>query len=232
MKTPIHHVLALLISLLFFACDGSNAVEEINQITKEEIQKKKIQEIIPDQYLDSLRKLGLTINQGVDPVKVEGYFSFTPLILEATNIPKDTYQPGFRFTDAKIRLYEQDDDLNIKMLGRMVLAIRDTSIATAISGSGNNFTIYGKIKSDINDKTANFAVIMSGVYDGNALKNIKYGIICISNKNPEGANPFIKEGQGRLVFDSDLASERITESVFLALGNKQQQLQRHLGMAK
>lgn len=213
MKTRIIYMLIVSIVLFISACKKDGAL--VDEINKTEIQKKQIQQIIPDRYLDSLKKLGLTVNVGITPPNVEGNYAINPLILQSTNISND-FKIGYRFADARVNLTKQDADFNIHLLGKSFLADRDTSIATAISGSGNDFTIYGKVKSNKAGKVAEFAIIFSGKFENKTISNFKYGLICISNKNAETDNTFIKEGQGRFIIESDGLSTAITEREFLA----------------
>lgn len=214
MKTRIIYMLIISIGLFISACKKDNAL--VDEINKTEIQKKQIQQIIPDKYLDSLKKLGLTVNTGITPANVEGSYAINPLLLEATNIPND-FKIGYRFNDARLNLSKQDADFNIYLLGKNFLAERDTSIVTAISGSGNDITVYGKVKSNKAGKVAEFAIILTAKLENKTFKNFKYGLICISNKNATTDNTFIKEGQGRVVYESDGLSTSITEKDFLAV---------------
>lgn len=99
------------------------------------------------------------------------------------------------------------------MIGKHFLSTADTSIVTAISGVGNDFTVYGKVRAFKAGKTADVAIIFSGTMENKTIKNFKIGLICISNKNTVD-NPFIKEGQGRVIVEKDKLSERITEKDF------------------
>ena len=215
------YLLAAIIVTISSCSKNDNVVDEINKV---EIQKKQIQDVIPAQYLDSLKKLGLVINTGLNPVNVEGYYAINPLILQSTNITKD-FPIGYRFTDARLSLSSQDANFGIKLLGRGFLATSDTSIVTAISGAGNDFTIYGKVKSQRNTKVAEFAIIISGTMDNKIIKNFRYGLICISNKNPSTDVDFIKEGQGRVVVESDAISGTITERDFVSYSRENQLIQ-------
>lgn len=216
-------LMVVLVALSFMACKKDKK-EIVDEIVRLDIQKKQIQNIIPDQYLDSLKKLGLNINTGIDPVNLEGYYAINPLILQATNIVKD-FPIGHRFTDARLKLFNQDENFGIKLIGKGFLATADTSIVTAISGSGKDFTVYGKVKSQRNGKEADFAILVSGTMENNTIRNFKYGLICISNKNNSSDANFILEGQARLVIESDQLSNRINETDFLASKNPESKLQ-------
>ncbi|TCD26905.1 hypothetical protein EZ456_10250 [Pedobacter psychrodurus] len=210
----------IVVGFSFIACKKDSSV--VDEIKKVEIQKKQIQQVIPDQYLDSLKKLGLSINTGITPLNAEGNYGISPLILLSSNIKTDV--KGSRFLDAKINLSKQDENFGIRLLAKNFLSSSDTSIVTAISGAGNDFTIYGKVKSTHSGKTADFAIIISGTLENKNIKNFKYGLICISNKETT-SSVFIKEGQGRVFTESDGISTVITEKDFLALSFEKQKVQ-------
>ena len=96
------------------------------------------------------------------------------------------------------------------MTGQYFLHARDTSIVTAISVTGNKFTIYGKVKSyaSNNKNYAIFAILISGELDGDKILNLKTGLINIDNKN--GGASFIDEGKARIAFDNDFVSPKIS----------------------
>lgn len=200
--------LSFAVLALAFLLTGCKKEEKIAP-TDQQILENKIQDIIPQQYLDTLKILGLTIHSSTTPPNVEGVYDISPTKLRSTNRPQDIVgSTGF---NSKMKLFEQSpDDFSIRLLGKMFLSENDTSIATAISGSGNNFTVYGKVKSVFGENSAIIAIILSATKDGDALRNVEFGIINIDNSN--GGNVFIEEGQGRVWFDSDFISN--TTNVF------------------
>nr|WP_067059717.1 hypothetical protein [Mucilaginibacter sp. L294] len=175
--------------------------------SNETILKNRISDVIPQKYLDTLKKLQFPINDGTNPPNMEGAYFANHLILKASNLPSDVI--GNQFHDAKFKLFDQSiKDFGISLIGEHFLTLNDTSIVTAISGSGNNFTVYGKVKSTTGTKSAIFAIIISGTKDGNNIKNYTEGLINIDNSNG-GTGVFLPEGKARIVYDSDLVSERI-----------------------
>lgn len=174
----------------------------------EEILTQRIEDIIPTQYLDSLEKLGLQIHSGTHPPDVAGTYMMQPHILDTSSVETDV--PGFQFHDATLDLFEQSsEDFSIKFISKYVLGRADTSIATAISGSGNDFTVYGKVKATTGNYTAIFAIVLSATREDGDLKNLRVGLINVDNSQG-GTGIFIDEGEGRINYDSDLTSENIT----------------------
>lgn len=195
---------ALIVGLVLqlTACSKNN---DINP-SDEEILSKKIEDIIPQKYVDSLTKLGFTINKGTTPPNIVGAYLFKPFTIKSSNIPNDPYQPGYVINDGVIKLYEQSNsDFSIKMLGKNFIGAADTSVVTAISGGGNKFTVYGKVKAYRNGGYSFYAFLMSGEKDGNNIKNGIAGIINIDDSHAGFGT--IAEGQGRVAFDGDYTSE-------------------------
>ncbi|MFC1226599.1 hypothetical protein ACFE6N_22540 [Pedobacter sp. BG31] len=195
---------ALIVGLVLqlAACSKNN---DINP-SDEEILSKKIEDIIPQKYVDSLTKLGFTINKGTTPPNIDGAYLFKPFTIKSSNIPNDPYHPGYVLNDGVIKLYEQSTtDFSIKMLGKNFIGAADTSVVTAISGGGNKFTVYGKVKAYRNGGYSFYAFLMSGEKDGNNIKNGIAGIINIDDSHAGFGT--IAEGQGRVAFDGDYTSE-------------------------
>lgn len=204
-------ITACILTLFTVSCSKrQDLVEEIN---KQEILNNKIKDIIPQQYIDSLTKLGLVINSDFNPPNIEGTYIATPLVLKATSVPNDKISIGGLFLDGKFQLSSQTKDFDIKLIGRNLLHERDTSIVTAIAGSGNNFTIYGKVRSTSGTNSAIFAIIISGIKDGQNLKDFKMGIINIDDSKA-GTGKFIKLGTGRVAEDRDGSTTPLDPIVF------------------
>ncbi len=197
-----------LLSVLLIAAVAITACKKDKTKDAEEILARKISDIIPQKYIDTLAKLGLVINDGTTPPDVTGIYDLKPLVLVKSNRPGDS--PGMTFLDAKLKLYEQNSKtFDIRLLGKMFLNVKDSSLQTAVSGSGNSFTVYGKVEATNNSNTAIFAILITGTKDpSGALKNVVYGLINIDNS--KGGSVFIQEGEARIVKDNDGTSDIAT----------------------
>ena len=172
-------------------------------------QTQQINLVLPQKYIDTLKNLGISIHEGTTPPIVNGIYIFSPSILKASNIPGD--EIGSTFSESKIKMENQNNtDFTLCIIGQSLLVDRDTSIVTAISGSGNNFTVYSKIKATAGSNYAYFAVVFSGTMSDSGIKNLEYGIINIDNSH--GVGTFISEGSARLVYDGDFIT--VTSPVF------------------
>ncbi len=200
-----------LLSVLFIAAIAISSCKKDKTKDAEEILQRKITDIIPEKYIDTLTKLGLLINDGTTPPDVTGIYDLKPLVLVKSNRPSDS--PTMTFVDAKLNLYDQNSKtFDISLLGKMFLNTKDSSLQTAISGSGNNFTVYGKVKAEAGNgiNYAILAILITGTKDATtgSLKNVVYGLINIDNSN--GGTIFIEEGEARIIKDIDGTSELTT----------------------
>lgn len=181
--------------------------KESETAQKEEVQEKKIQEIIPDKYLNVLKEMGMTINEGTNPPDITGIYLASPLLLLKTNVEGD-YPLGYRFADARYSFSGQNaNDFSIQVASKQVNVTAQSQKA-AISGSGNNFTVYSMETVSNNTNSAVFAYLYSGVLDGNAIKDLKMAFINVDNSN--GGTVFMAEGKARISYDADNTSERVT----------------------
>lgn len=202
--TNFKWLLILLLITAIMACKKKESNEIVENITKEDL-KRKIADIIPKQYQDTLTRLGIVLNQETTPPTLSGAYAFNPVKLVKSNRPEDP--ASLNFLKVSIKFFSQDKENNIKLISKNLLNDADTSIVTAISGSDNKFTVYGKVKSIGGANSAIFGIIISGEKDGEVLKNIRYGLINIDNS--KGGSRFIRQGEARVIFDTDLVSEQI-----------------------
>lgn len=203
-----------IVSLFVYSCskdDGEAALP-----SDEELLTQRIEDIVPPRFLDSLKKLGLEVYTGINPPNVEGTYFVSPHVLDTSSVETDVI--GRLFLDAKLELSEQNrDDFSIKFISEHILGNADTSIATAISGSDNAFTVYGKVKATIHSYSAVFAIILSAVKEGGDLKELRVGLVNIDNSQG-GDGVFIDEGEGRINYDSDGISEKISSVQTVSTG--------------
>ncbi|MGF6848846.1 hypothetical protein QFZ51_004081 [Chitinophaga sp. W3I9] len=208
-------IFSFLISIVLFSCSKD---DKAKGPSNEEILTKKIADIIPQKYLDTLKLMGLDIHQGVNPPNVEGSYKIAPHKLDTSNIAGD--RPGTYFRDGLVSLSEQSTtDYSIKLIGKNFISYADTSIATAVSGSGNNFTVYGKVKATIGTYSAVFALIFTGTKEGQDLKNVRVAIINVDN-SLGGTGIFIPEGSGRIGYDEDGTSPKVAEKALPESGGR------------
>jgi hypothetical protein len=192
----------------FTTLDEDGITDDINKIVPKEIQKK-------------MTDIGLPIYGGGNPpTNVTGTYKVSPLILKKSNF-SDGYSVGYKFNDVYITFSEQNnDDLTIKFQISEDNGITGEGTGAYIVGEGNKFTIFVEVKSyEENGKyRATTAQIYSGTMTSTGIKDLYNALVMVDdNGNPN----LIKDGQGRLFYDSDGLSERVSSSARSASGKKQ-----------
>ncbi len=201
MKT-IKRVLCLAI-LLTMGCKKDN-----ESVQKEEIQEKKIQEIIPGNYLNVLKEMGMPIHEGVNPPDITGIYHISPILLFKTNITSaGEFEVGHRFADGRYSFSSlNQNDFTLKVASKQSTVNSESTVAV-ISGSGNHFTVYAMEISTLGANSAVFAYLYSGTLEGASIKDFKMAFINVDNSN--GGTLFIKEGEARITHDEDGISEHV-----------------------
>lgn len=161
-----------------------------------------INNFVPQSTIDAMIALGMPIYTGTTPPNFEGIYLITPNVLIGTNVPNDA-APSTKFADMRVQFSLQD---NTKLTAK-VDWVQSTSSGTStncwIVGSGNNFTVFASIT----DGTALMAQAFSGTIDATGIKNLFGALFMIDNK---GNGSYIPIGTGRVYYDSDSFSERVS----------------------
>ncbi len=175
-------------------------------------QKHKIEEIIPETYLEVLGDLEFPIYDGENPPIINGTYDISPLILKATNKTSD-FPIGHRFADAVLRFYNQNNETFEIQVKEKYDTQETSSIQTAItSGDGSNFTVYGTVKAVEIDNPSVY-IVTASVYSGTlnsdgSIKDFAMSFICVDKNDPEGK--YINKGDARVVIDGDYHSPKTT----------------------
>ena len=175
-------------------------------------QKHKIEEIIPETYLEVLEDLEFPIYDGENPPIINGTYDISPLILKATNKTSD-FPIGHRFADAVLRFYNQNNETFEIQVKEKYDTQETSSIQTAItSGDGSNFTVYGTVKAVEIDNPSVY-IVTASVYSGTlnsdgSIKDFAMSFICVDKNDPEGK--YINKGDARVVIDGDYHSPKTT----------------------
>ena len=196
----------MLIFFVFAGCD----FDEFPLIKVDERGlTKAIRDLIPNDIFLEIDFLRMPIYGGNTPPNITGKFLSAPSVLLASNY-NDTYAPGHRFLDMTITYYEQ----NFRNLTVQVQQIQGNTVGSGmrghVVGKGNNFTVFVVV--DVLDEHGchhKTAYIHSGTMTAEGIRNLHRVVIMIDN----GGNPhnnLIDNGKGRLIYDSDGLSERIS----------------------
>lgn len=194
-------ILMILCSILFItACsdDDTSPLEEKEQALYDKY--------ITAEMESAIAKLNMSINRGVNPPEIEGYYRMEAIFLATTNSAEKSYL-GLRFpTDYKFNFYNQSA-LSVDLLGYEVEKDTDELDAehrgqgTFICGEGDKFSIFMEEQHLSDGYTAISLTILSGevVRNGGSItgiKDLKYAFIM---KDRGGDPDVIQVGQGRVV---------------------------------
>ncbi len=180
-------------------CDS--ALEE-NGLTKE------INKLVPDSILTKMKEIGMPIYTGDNPPNIEFSFRISPLKLVDSNVPDDSL--GHEFADMLIKFYNQNNDkLTIQCFYKQASQI-GLGIGGYVVGNNNKFTVFLDCEST---DTLGYTIITTEVFSGEAtysgIKNLYTALFMVDNKGNDSI--YIKNGQGRVGYDSDGLSEKIAD---------------------
>lgn len=173
-----------------------------------------INNLVGQNVLDELKRLGMQINGGVTPPTVTGIFNITPFILKNSNIPGD-YAIGYQFYDTHIQFSNQDnskltvtvDEASFTSSG--AVSSTSTSTGSFVVGSGKLFTVFVKILATRSTgETADLVEVISGTIEPNGVSNLLYANYMIDNHGY--TQTYMDNNSARIIYDSDGMSERIS----------------------
>ena len=183
--------------------DVETGIKEVCKISVKTHQQK-IDEIIPAEFVDKLKELDVPFHEGKNPPIINGCYLISPCVLAKTNIQRD-FAIGHRFSDHTIRFYDQDNKtLRIK-IEEWQANSKSNSIETSVTaGTGNKFTVYGKVKTVKMNNPAIYTVlgiVHSGELSNGSIKNSHYAFVMLEKNDPN--NEYIAVGKARVVIDKD-----------------------------
>ena len=181
--------------------------EDENHVIKMPDRKdltEDVNNIIPDDILKALVELGIEINEGRNPPNIEGTYLVTPFRLVKSNF-SDSLGIGYQFADMQITFSKQNNvDLTI-VTDYINGPQTGSGLGSFITGNGNKFTVFTEITGIMNGYPFKSVDIYSGEITPAGIANF-YHAGMVTDEAPTT----IKRGQGRLSFDSDGFSQKIS----------------------
>lgn len=172
--------------------------------------QQKIDEIIPPEYVQILKDMGVAIHEGKNPPIIEGCYLVSPALMTKTNRSND-FPIGHQFNDIRIQFYDQNNKTyNIK-LREWQSNTTSASIETSVtSGTGNKFTVYGKVRGEETEDPSIYtvmAMVYTGEYREEGIKDLQISFVMIEKNDPH--NRYIPVGAARVVADGDQLSPTV-----------------------
>ena len=184
------------------------------KITNNDGLTEDIHNIIPEEYIETLKELGLEIYGGNNPPFIEGSYLTAPMQKVRANF----FEWGSPTYNAEITFYNQNfSNLTIQMDSRTFnkKGFVDNSdesaegIGAFIVGRDNFFSIFMEsITLDVYGHTTEVVSVISGELVEGGIRNYQTAGIMV-NDHGDPRNIYIENGQGRLWKDGDGFSERI-----------------------
>jgi len=214
MNNILRQIIIGLAVLALTACGGSGgdgAKIEENGLTKD------INHLVPKEILEKMISLGMPINKGGTPPKMEGIYQIKPFILQASNVPGDA--AGDRFTYQHVEFYKQNNKkLTIKINFQSSGDESGHGIGSFIVGTDNKFTIFSRIDGILEGEKFVSVDVYSGIITDSGIADYHMGTFMIDDKG-DPKNIMLNNGQGRIAYDADGISEKIDNLNFKRINN-------------
>ena len=171
-----------------------------------------INNLVPQSIIDEMKRLGMPINTGVTPPTLNGVYNVAPFILVNSNIVND-YAIGTLFQDMHIQFSQQDNSrLTLRVdyvnLWAGIVYSSGYGVASFIVGSGKTFTVFVKVlDTRTSGETADLVYVLSGSVEANSISNFYFANFMLDNHGYTSV--YMKNGEGRVIYDSDGVSEKI-----------------------
>jgi len=183
----------------------SNCIFWLQKKLDENGLTSEINNFIPDSVLNTMISLGLPVNTGNNPDKLEGTFLVTPFVLKNSNVPGDA--TGYQFMDLEVTFYDFDrKELTIKV-DYTNGPEEGTGLGSFIVGDNKEFTVFANLNTTAYGSNASMAMVFSGTLENDGITDFYFANFMLDNYGNESGY-WIGNGEGRVIYDSDGFSER------------------------
>lgn len=149
---------------------------------------KQLTDVVPQAYLDEVKKMGFPIYTGNNPPNISDSYRLAPWRYDAKKANEPTSDVTLGSTN------ENGFVINFSNQKAMAIAVSYDGYYEGfekqkpfIIGSGNNFTVCRYIGMDACGANFryNYMELLSGTKEGNVLRDVKMARICLGSDNPE-----------------------------------------------
>lgn len=197
MKRNLILLLLISSSIFFVSCKKEKKAES-----------DKLINIISIEHRSTLKNLGMDLYDGDTPPNIVGSIYMSPNLLLKSNITGDPAS-NTQFVHYTLKFYDQNTSGNtVKFSGvgsGGSSTEREESQSGVVTGSGNQFTAYGRSTVSIGSNSIVVAYVYSGIIEGEIIKNFKKALVVVDDSKG-GAN-LLKNGQSRVFYDGNKTSE-------------------------
>jgi hypothetical protein len=197
MKTLKILIIVLISTLAILSCKKDATTKP--RIASDSLSAE-IHNLVPDSIINIMKNLGMPIKTGSTPPNMEKIYYADPFILISSNIPSDN--SGDAFAAYLVKFYEQNNTaLSIK-LDYINAQESGTGLGGFISGSKNSFTVFAKVHCTYYEQQAEMLHVISGIIVPGGIDSLYFANFMLNNYGNVGGY-WIKNGQGRIIYDSD-----------------------------
>ncbi len=207
-RNQLIYAVAILIMMFFvYSCTK----KDDNKVSYSDLDQN-VQKIIPEASYNAILDLGMPVNDGTTPPIFENTYLVSPFTLVKTSIVDDYYPIGHVFADMTIKYFNQNTVNNTVEINYINGGETGVGIGGYISGAGQSFTVFAKMRIYHDVDSADIAMITSGKLTSVGISDFYYANFMLNNYgNPSGY--FIGNNTGRLIYDSDGTSEITSDLV-------------------
>lgn len=194
-------VITLLLGSVFISCEKEEDLIEENGLSRD------INDIMPQETIDSLEFYGMPIFTGGTPPELEGQYLSSPNVLFSSNIPGDDV--GDTFTNTILSFSEQNNKNLTLKIGKSHGGTEGETIGGFISGEGSDFSIFAEIvmHREQQKDSCLLAQVFSGTITNEGIIDFYESLVMLNNYgNPN--KYYIENGSIRVVYDKDGLSQR------------------------
>lgn len=216
----------LLVSAGCGGSDDSNGAE-----IQDNGLSRNINDLVPEETLNTIRNMGMPIYGGGEPPKIEGTYKIAPNILFNSNVPND-FSKGYRFNDYTVEFSDQNnDDLTVKTKIASISGSKSDKgqgVGSFIVGENNQFSVFVKVEGVSNGQEYTTINVYSGILTERGIEGLYHSLFMLDDRG-DAKNVLIENGDGRVFYDGDGISERISSSSLVKKESKANQSDNVLG---
>lgn len=192
---------------LVFIISGCKKNEGDSFIVEENGLTKDINDFVPQSVLDEMEDMGMPINEGVNPPNIQFRYLASPFILFNSNRSSDVI--GKKYGDYYIQFSEQNNNtLTVKMASANA-GQESEGIGGFIVGDDNRFSVFAKVNSELKGEKAVLLNMISGKVGSDGITDFYFANFMLDDNGDPG-DVWIEVGDGRILYDSDGFSEKIS----------------------
>lgn len=205
-NTITFRLIVLFVSILAFtACERK----------EEQAFSEAIRNNVPEETIEKIRQMGITVNEGTKPPVLEGAFWLSPQVMTHTDVPDDKAVVGQRFVDYKISMHDQDNKNLTIMVDTKGYNFDGTEVSSTIgkdgayvSGNGKNFTVFIISEGKFTYNTSRYKnlAVYSGEMTSTGIRNLQWALLMMDNYGNVNKD-LIPNNTGRAFKDEDGISE-------------------------